>query len=335
MNTDSVAALRRYFASDSRRALQTALGLLWLLDAALQFQPFMYSKGFPQMLAAMEPGQAHWLSSTLRFGARLAGTDLAVWNTLFALTQLALGLGILFRPTVKLALAGSFAWVFVVWWFGEAFGLLFTSTASPLGGAPGAVLLYAFVGLIVWPNDRPGGLLGLRGARLLWAALWVMLAGLWLLGPNSSPNATHDAIAAAQSGIGPLAGLQWHAAALAAGEGLPIALVLAAVSLAIALAVAFDVRPRTFLKLAIWLNVGYWIVGQGLGGIATGSATDPNAGPLFVLLAVTLGTLLPAETTERAVPQRVPRSRRLRGADLSREVVAPGRTARPRQGAVS
>ncbi len=306
MTTDAVAALRRYFASDNRRALQTALGLLWLLDGALQFQPFMYTRAFPQMLVAMEPGQPHWLSSSLGFGARIALVDLPLWNTLFGLTQVALGLGILFRPTVRLALAGSFAWVLVVWWFGEGFGMLFANTASPLAGAPGAVLLYALAGLIVWPNDRPGGLLGVRGARLVWGALWALMAWLWLLGPNSSADATHDAIAAAPSGIGPLASLQRHAADLAGGRGLPIALVLAAVSLAIAIASAVDWQARTFLRLAIYLNVAYWVVGQGLGGLATGSATDPNAGPLFVLLAAALLTLLPAETAAGAAERRSP-----------------------------
>ena len=73
-------------------------------------------------------------------------------------------MGLLYRPTVKLALAVSFAWVLVVWWFGEGFGMLFMNMANPLTGAPGAVLLYAIVGLLVWPNGRPGGLLGVRGA---------------------------------------------------------------------------------------------------------------------------------------------------------------------------
>jgi hypothetical protein len=296
-----------------QRVLQTALGLLWLLDGALQFQPFMYSRGFPQMLTAIEPGQPRWLSESLAWGARIALTDLPLWNTLFALTQVVLGLGILFRPTVKLALAGSFVWVLVVWWFGEAFGMLFTNTASPLTGAPGAVLLYAVVGLVVWPTDRPGGLLGVRGARLVWAALWTLMAWLWLLGSNSSPDATRDAIVAAPSGIAPLARLQRDAAALAAGRGLPIALAFAAVSLAIAIAVAVDWQPRTFVRLAIFVSVGYWVVGQGLGGIATGSATDPNAGPLFVLLAAALLTLLPAESAQ-------PAERRSPG----RSVIAPG-----------
>jgi hypothetical protein len=51
------AAARAYFASDARRIGQTALALIWLLDGALQFQAFMYSSGFPNMLLGMTPGQ--------------------------------------------------------------------------------------------------------------------------------------------------------------------------------------------------------------------------------------------------------------------------------------
>ena len=116
-------------------------------------------------------------------------TTSTVYNTLFALVQVAIGLGLLWRRTVKPALALSFAWALVVWWFGEAFGMMFMTMASPLTGAPGAVLLYALIGLIVWPNGRPGGLLGVRGARIAWAALWLVMAWLWLEAPSSSPNA--------------------------------------------------------------------------------------------------------------------------------------------------
>ena len=36
-----------------RRTLQIALGALWLVDAALQFQPSMFTKGF--VTGALEP----------------------------------------------------------------------------------------------------------------------------------------------------------------------------------------------------------------------------------------------------------------------------------------
>jgi hypothetical protein len=280
-----IAVVRAYFASDSRRAIQSVLGLIWLLDGALQFQSFMYGKGFIQMLTGMESGQPYWLSQSIGWGARVANSNLDVWNTLFALTQVAIGLGLLYRPTVKLALAGSFAWVAVVWWFGEAFGMLFANAANPLTGAPGGVFLYALIGLLVWPNGRPGGLLGARGARIMWVALWGLMGFLWLIAPNSSANATSEAIGAAPSGMAWLDHVLSWASRITEGNGLLIALVLAAVSVAIGVAVAADWYATTFLWLAIYLNAISWLVGQGLGGIPTGGATDPNAGPLFIVLA--------------------------------------------------
>jgi hypothetical protein len=100
----------------------------------------------------------------------------------------------------------------VVWWFGEAFGMLFMNMASPLTGAPGAVLLYALIGLVVWPGERPGGLLGIRGTRVAWAALWLVMSWLWLLAANSGADATHDALDAAPSGMSWLSTLQYWVA---------------------------------------------------------------------------------------------------------------------------
>jgi hypothetical protein len=46
------------------------------------------------------------------------------------------------------------------------------------------------------------------------------------------------------------------------------------------------------VALAIALNLAYWVIGQGFGGVFyTNSATDLNTGPLFVLLALVLLSL--------------------------------------------
>jgi hypothetical protein len=304
--TTVLARCSVYFASDGRRAIESALGLIWLLDGGLQFQSFMYSKGFIEMLTGEAAGQPAWLASSIDWGAHLAQHNQIIWNTLFALTQVLIGLGLLYRPTAREALAGSFAWAFVVWWFGEAFGMLFMNMANPLTGAPGAAILYLLVGLLVWPSGRPGGLLGVRGARTAWAALWLAMAWLWLLGANSSANATRDAINAAPSGMSWMSTVQDWVAGAAKGNGLPIALVLAAVSAAIGVAVAIDWRPRQFLALAIALNLAYWVLGQGLGGIFEGGATDPNAGPLFILLACALYALVPDRARAAARPDGSP-----------------------------
>jgi hypothetical protein len=287
-----VARTRGYFFSDKRRTAQTVLGLIWLLDGGLQFQSFMYGNGFIQSLTSGAAGQPGWLHDSVLWGAHTAQHDLAFWNTLFALTQVAIGLGLLHRRTVGSALVLSFFWSLVVWWFGEAFGMLFMKMAQPLTGAPGGVILYAVVGLIVWPNDRAGGLLGIRGARLAWGALWLLMAWLWLEAPSSSANATSAAIKAAPSGMSWLSTVQQWAASATKGDGLPIALVLAAASLAIAAAMVADWHPKPFLALSVGLSLAYWALGQGLGGIFQGGATDPNAGPLFVLLAYVLYALV-------------------------------------------
>ena len=44
-------------APDARRLLQLALAGLWLLDGVLQYQAFMFSKGFSDMLADTASGQ--------------------------------------------------------------------------------------------------------------------------------------------------------------------------------------------------------------------------------------------------------------------------------------
>jgi hypothetical protein len=289
----SSQAIRAYFVSDRTRTAQTVLGLVWLLVGGLQFQSFMYGNGFIHMLQAMSAGQPAWVASSVNQGAATMESHQAIFNTLASLTQVAIGFGILYRRTTKPALLVSFVWAFVVWWFGEAFGMLFMNMALPLTGAPGAVILYALIGAIVWPNGRPGGLLGVRGARIAWTVLWLLMAWLWLLAPSSDPNGVTNAINAAPSGMSWLSTIQNSAATAAQGHGLVIALIAAALSAAIAIAVIRNWRAREFLALAIVLNLAYWVFGQGFGGIFQGGATDPNAGPLFVLLAYAMYTLIP------------------------------------------
>jgi hypothetical protein len=307
-----VAWARDYFWSDNARRVQTMLGLVWLLDGGLQFQSFMYSRGFVQLLAGGGQGQPGWLDSSVNWGARLANGNLDVWNTLFALTQVLIGVGLLYRPLVRPALAGSFLWVLFVWWFGEAFGMMFMTSlstggsapapmASALTGAPGGVLIYGLIGLVAWPTVRPGGLLGARGARIMWASLWLLMAYLWLQGPSTATNGVSNAINAAPSGMSWLSSVQDWVANGAQGNGLIVSLILAGITAAIGVAVVANWRPREFLALAIVLNLVYWVVGQGFGGIAEGGATDPNAAPLFMLLGYAMYPIIASVTAAEPV----------------------------------
>ena len=112
--------------------------------------------------------------------------------------------------------------------------MLFMTMASPLTGAPGAVCLYGLIGAdrlaertARGPARRP------RARASPGRALWLLMAWLWLEAPSSSPDAITDAINAAPSGMSWLSTVQNWAANGAKGNGVPIALVLGALSLAI------------------------------------------------------------------------------------------------------
>lgn len=295
----ATGSLRAYFWSDNPRRVQTVLGLIWLLDAGLQFQSFMYSHAFPAVIVGLAQGQPGWVHDSMIWAAKIANGNLGIWNTLFALTQLVIGVGILYRPTVKPALALSFAWALFVWWFGEGFGMMLMNMAQPMTGAPGGVLMYALIGLVVWPNGRSGGLLGVRGAKIMWAALWLVMAWLWLMEPSSSANATSSALTAMPAGIGFLNSLQNSLAGDFAGGGLAIALFFSALSAAIAITPLIGWQARRFIALSMIINVAFWVLTQSFGGILDGGATDPNSGPLFVLLACAMLPLVSETGAEK------------------------------------
>ena len=60
-------------------------------------------------------------------------------------------------------------------------------------------------------------------------------------------------------------------------------------------------RPTPFLAGGGLLAAFFWVSGQGLGGIFTGSGTDPNTGPLIILLALAMvPAVLPDPATWRS-----------------------------------
>jgi hypothetical protein len=120
----------------------------------LQFQPVMFGHGFGQMLAGGAHGNPAIVARPVSWSAAFIDHHVAALNAIFAVIQLLLGLGIAWRPTVRLALAASVAWALAVWWLGEGLGGLLAGTASPVNGAPGAVLLYALLAILLWPSGR-------------------------------------------------------------------------------------------------------------------------------------------------------------------------------------
>jgi hypothetical protein len=282
---------------DPRRKLQLALAGLWLLDGLLQFQPSMFTTAFPHMLAGAAAGNPGAVASPVDWSAALIAHHLMVLNAVFATVQLALGLGIAWRPAARLALGASVLWAASVWFLGEGLGGVLAGTATPVNGAPGAVILYALLAALLWPAavNRPapfvaGRAVGQRAAQILWLALWASLAFFSLQPSARGPHAlsgTFAAMAGGQPGQpGWLAWLDTHAASLLAGPGLPASILLAAAFAVVAAGTCLPVRAaRATLVLAVTLAVFTWLA-EGFGGIFTGGGTDPNSGPLLALLAL-------------------------------------------------
>jgi hypothetical protein len=277
---------------------QISLGLLWLIDGILQFQPYMFSKSFVTgVLLPSAAGQPSFVATPVTWAAHLIEPHVAVFNAFAAGLQVLVGIGLLYRPMVKPALAVSFVWALGIWFVGEGIGMLLTGSASPLTGAPGAALLYVALGLLCWPRvsraqpsggGRHTGLTSDRGARIAWSALWLGCAVLWLLPANSGAGAVHDAIAGAPSGAHWLSRLLDTAAAATTHQGTTIAIVLAVASTIIGLAVLYGWHPRAFLAMQVFLLGLYWVLGQGLGGVFTGRATDVGTAPPMILMALML-----------------------------------------------
>ncbi len=280
----------------ARRVLQLALAAVWLLDAVLQYQSFMFTKAFGQMLAGTAAGNPGVVASPITWDASLVEHHAVALNTIFATIQLLLALGIAWRPTARIALFASIAWALGVWWFGEGLGEVLTSAASPVNGAPGAVIIYALLAVLLWPADRAGRAapftaaraVGAPAARALWLVLWVSLAYFAVLPGNRTPQGLHDMIAGMASGEpGWLAALDNHAAALVAHQGLAASIMLAAALAFIAIGVYLPAAAaRAGLILAIVVAAAIWVFGEAFGAILAGGATDVNSGLLLILLAL-------------------------------------------------
>ena len=308
------------------RGVQIALGVIWLCVGLFQFKSFMYTHGIiSEVFAPAAERQWSWVGSSMNAIDAFYGRDLTLWNTLAAEIQCAIGLGLIVsRRTVKPALALSFVWAPLVWWFGEGFGGLTSNTLpAPLMGAPGAVIVYAIVGLLVWPtegvararsgdgagsDDRAGlggaagpgswvsrsaaaaGPLGDRGGLAIWSGLWALSAALWLVNVNRAKGATSEMIKSmAEASPHWLAKIQNWAVHHAQGHGTTIAVVLAVVSVLVAVCVWVPALRWPALWVGIVLSLAYWLFGQSIGGpFWVEGATDFNTGPLFVLLAVAL-----------------------------------------------
>jgi hypothetical protein len=282
---------------DLARTFQLVLATVWLLDAVLQIQPLMFTPGphgLSGMLSQAAGGNPGWIAHTITWNASLVDHHPVLANTTFALIEFLIGFGIVWTRTRKAALALSILWSLGVWWFGEGLGGIFSGKATPFGGGPGGVLFYAVVAVLLWPSarsDEPfvaAQAVGVRTAKIIWVVVWAILAVLSVVGAGRSPQMLHDLMIGLHNGEpGWLAHIDRFGNALFLNDGAALAILLSVICLVVAVGVFLPQRiTKATIVLAIVVFGLIWVVAQDVGGILAGGATDPNAAPLVILLAL-------------------------------------------------
>ncbi len=282
---------------DLQRTFQLLLATVWLLDAVLQLQPFMFTKGpsgFSGMLNGLASGNPGWVAHTITWNGSIIYHQPILTNTAFASIQYLIAFGIVWKRTTKYALGLSIVWALGVWWFGEAAGQVFQGGATPFGGGPGGVLFYAVLAVLLWPggaSDEPfvaARTVGVSVAKGIWVVVWGVLAVLALVGSGRSPQALHDLVAGLDNGQpGWLAHIDRISESFFLHHGTTAAVLLA--TLCVITAVCVFLPPQAtqvVLVVAMVVFATIWVAVQNFGGILAGGATDPNSGLPVILFSL-------------------------------------------------
>ena len=281
----------------TRRQLRAALGVLWVIAACLQFQPFMFSKGLALEIVAPEAaGQPPIVTGPVGLFVRAVSSHPAAFNWVFAPAELGIGVALLLVSRHRAArwVSGvGVAMALGIWWLGESMGGVLTGSAAGSMGAPGAALLYAVIGLAAWPtradDDRPA-----RWLPAAWFVIWGGTAALSALPAATTPDGlAGQVLMGSTMSPGFLARPEYAFAErisrLSAGTALMVATVIVAVQVMIAIGGLLTGRLRTIAAvLALAFAAVTWVLCQGFGGISTGEATDVATAPLLALLTAAL-----------------------------------------------
>jgi hypothetical protein len=289
--------------------LQLGLAVLWLLDGALQCQRFMFTRAFAQTaLAPAGTGQPSFVAHTVHWASNVVLAHPVLTNTGFAAIQLGIGLGLCFRRSVRWALAVSVVWGVGVWWLGEGIGGL-TTGETLLTGAPGAALLYAVIAGLAWPSrDGDSAIPPSRWATPAWVTLWIAGAGLQIAAGNNTGSSFAMMLRdVAPDNAGWIGRADRHLSHLHISNSFVALLIAVEILVALWAVIPGRVQQVSVITGCV-IAASAWVVVQGLGDLTSGQATDPNSGPLILLLAVAvLGTrITPPEsrTPTCTTPQR-------------------------------
>ncbi len=278
----------------SWHTLRFGLAGLWILDGLLQLQPGMFT--MDMISTIMQPvanGEPPWLHHLIAWSILLVTPHLVTFNWTVVAVQILIGL-LLLAPWPNVLKSGlwlSIVWSALVWLFGEGLGQLLTGSATFITGAPGSVFFYGVAaGLLLWSRGWRGRWpLAARLATQVVALSLLLAAALQLVPIFWTSLGLATSIGSAATMAQPAwmrAPIDWSA--LWASR-LPVVvnalIILACLSLGVLVMAAPHSRWVVFAAIC-WLVVVWWI-GQDLGALTSGMATDPNSAPVLALLLIT------------------------------------------------
>jgi hypothetical protein len=279
----------------SLKRIRQILGVLWLIDGLLQLQPLMFTMNMVnKVIDPITSGQPALIASNLQWVVTVITKNLVAANIVIALVQIALGVLLLSGRWIRGTVIVSIFWALLVWYGGEGMSQLLTGQASALTGAPGAVLLYPIIGLLVYPSkdDPEQGLISRTTFRWILAGFWLLAALLqlqsywWQSGQISGAISGMVGMGGGNNfAVDPILNALANATATIEGP-LNILLIVIFLTLAIGLVAGKDTQRRPILIASLIVSVIIWYATQALGGIFTGMATDFNSGLLLVVMTL-------------------------------------------------
>jgi hypothetical protein len=236
------------------------------------------------------------------------------WDLPFAAIQLLLGVGLLVPRTARLALAASLPWALAVWFFGEGLSGLASGHASLLTGAPGSVLLYGVLALAAWSSLDNSQQAPARWLPLAWAVLWVGGAIFQVLPGQNTGTAVASEIASGAPGW--LGRLDASVARWTTHHGTAVVAALVVSEALIGLAGLYSRSRGAAVAAGFMLALAIWVVGQDLGQLYSGQATDPNTAPIIALMALAVLGAHHARAGARVGAREARETGRVAGRDL-------------------
>jgi len=133
-------------------ALRVSFSVIWMIDAALKWQPSFVSNYSGYILNASK-GQPQWLSGWFNFWIHLVTPHAHLFAWLTRLLETAIALALFLGFARKLTYIVGFVFMLLVWSTAEGFGGPYTSGATNLGSA----IVHALVFLALYAISRIKG----------------------------------------------------------------------------------------------------------------------------------------------------------------------------------